>query len=212
MNDLFNQLPEYDPHPDLWARIEADLASDEQLARAVSNLPHYEPKADLWERIEERVPNFSPVLANESPTKIQAIPFTIIRPVRAGLAVAAVVILVGVWLFVRPEATESVRVEYAVETGRSASVDKVLANDTPSTADRRAEDFIRRQCAEQTLACQRSEVHELRNQLASLTAEQARIEQERQTFGDDPRLVRAQVQIENQRADVTKELITLLRS
>ncbi len=65
-----------------------------------------------------------------------------------------------------------------------------------------------------------SEVQEVSPGLASrrhqafpdLTAEQKRIEQERQTFGDDPRLVQAQVQIDNQRADVTKELITLLRS
>ena len=28
MNDLLSQLPEHDPRPDLWARIEADLDSD----------------------------------------------------------------------------------------------------------------------------------------------------------------------------------------
>jgi hypothetical protein len=62
------------------------------------------------------------------------------------------------------------------------------------------------------LACQRPEVHELRNQLTDLVIEQKRLDQERLTFGDDPALVRAQVKIENQRAEVTKELITLLRS
>ncbi|GAB3640274.1 hypothetical protein [Spirosoma arcticum] len=192
MNDLLNQLPEHDPRPDLWARIEADLTSDERLARAVGDLPTFEPKAHLWDDIPTDRRNT----------------FTVIRPLWAGLAAAAVVVLVGVWLFLRPGNDESVRVEYAVETGQSIpSPDGV-----PSTADQRAEEFIRQQCAQQTLACQRPEVHELRNQLTDLTAEQERIEQERQTFGDDPRLVRAQVQIENQRADVTKELITLLRS
>ena len=193
MNDLLNQLPEYDPRPDLWARIEADLLSDEQLARAINDLPTFEPKAHLWDD----------TLAADRQTT-----FTVTRSLWAGLTAAAVVVLVGVWLFLRPENDESVRVEYALEAAPSIPSPDGL----PSTADQRAEEFIRQQCAEQTLACQRPEVHELRNQLTDLTAEQKRIEQERQTFGDDPRLVRAQVQIENQRADVTKELIALLRS
>lgn len=203
MNDLRHQLPEHDPHPDLWTRIEADLNSEVILTRAISNLPTFEPKADLWDGI----PDFGPVLTSKSQTDVRGV-FTVVRSLWSGLAVAAVVVLVGIWLFLRPGNDESVRVEYAVETGQSMP----SLDDVPSTADQRAEAFIRQQCAEQTLACQRPEVHELRNQLTDLTAEQERIEQERQTFGDDPRLVRAQVQIENQRADVTKELITLLRS
>lgn len=191
MNELFNQLPEHDPHPDLWARIEADLDSDAILMRAIADLPTFEPKGIPADRRHI---------------------FMVIRPLWAGLAAAAVVVLVGVWLFVRPGTAETVRVEYATETNYSMAAPTDVLDDSPSTADQRAEAFIRQQCAGQTLACQRPEVHELRNQLADLTAEQERIEQERQTFGDDPRLVRAQVQIENQRADVTKELITLLRS
>ena len=217
MNDLLHQLPEHDPRLDLWARIEADLASEERLARAIGNLPMVEPKVDLWERIAERTPAFSPVPAEknraETATADRRGAFTIIRPLWAGPAAAAVVVLVGVWLFVRVETSETVRVEYAVETNRSTPVMTDAPPDgIPSAADQRAEAFIHQQCAEQQLACQRPEVHELRNQLADLTTEQERIGRERRTFGDDPRLVRAQVQIENQRADVTKELITLLRS
>ncbi len=81
-----------------------------------------------------------------------------------------------------------------------------------SDADERAEEFINRQCAEDRFVCQRPEVHELRNQLTELTEEQQRIEEQQQVFGDDPALIRAQVKVENQRAEVTKELITLLRS
>lgn len=211
MNDLLNQLPEHDPRPDLWARIEADLLSDERLARAVGELPTFEPKAGLW----DDAPEISPVLLRQSQTEAATANRrdAIIRPLWAGLAAAAVVVLVGVWLFLWVGDGESVRVEYAVETNRSMiTPDGAPFDNAPSTADQRAETFIRQQCDEQQLACQRPEVHELRNQLTNLTAEQERIEHERQTFGDDPRLVRAQVQIENQRADVTKELITLLRS
>ena len=118
MNDLLNQLPEYDPHPDLWARIDADLTSDERLARVVSELPQHEPKAGVWERIEERNLDFSPVLAEndqaDAATADRRSIFTVIRPLWAGLAAAAVIVLVGVWLFLSAGNAESVRVEYAV--------------------------------------------------------------------------------------------------
>lgn len=206
MTNSLPPLPEYGPRPDLWSRIEADLLADEQLSRRLPDLPIHEPKATLWEAIEEN-------LHSEAPTTI--------RPRWAiwtssltwsGFAAAAVVILIGGWLAWPAEPAEAVRVEYAVERTETfpARTDDHLL--TQSSADRRAEAFIARQCAEQQLACQRPEVHELRNQLASLTAEQQRIEREQQIFGNDPALVRAQVKIENQRAEVTKELITLLRS
>jgi hypothetical protein len=95
--------------------------------------------------------------------------------------------------------------EYAVETIRPT-----LASPTSVSSDDEA--FIARQCARQVRACQRPEVHELRNQLASLAMEEERIQQEQQTFGDDPALVRAQIKVANQRAEIAKELITLLRS
>lgn len=206
MNDLMPQLPEYDPYPDLWARIEADLQADEQLSRRLPDLPSYEPKASLWDAIEQDLNTHEP--ARVRPLWTQRIN----RPFWASIAAAAVVVLVGSWLSLRPEATDDVRIEYAVEQTDTVPGKEPLAPAGASSADRRAEEFIARQCAEQQLACQRPEVHELRNQLTSLTAEQQRIEREQQIFGSDPDLVRAQVKIENQRAEVTKELITLLRS
>jgi hypothetical protein len=205
MNDLFNKLPEYDPHPDLWTRIEADLASDEVLARAITELPQYEPKADLWDCTAD----FSLNDAGRRPTEVRTT--WIVRPLWAGLAAAAVVVLIGIWLFWQPATGSNERIEYAVEMSESWPTAPTLAEPSDE-ASRRAEAFIRRQCAEQTLACQRPEVHELRNQLTELTSEQHRLEAERQTVGDDPALVRAQVRVENQRAEVTKELIILLRS
>ena len=206
MNDSLPQLPEYDPHPDLWARIEADLLADEQLSRVTQTLPDYEPKADLWAAIERD-------LQADEPVKIRPLwswPNT--RSLWAGLAAAAVVVLVGSWLFFRPEATETVRMEYAVEQSETANPISLQPIDSQSSADVRAEEFIAQQCAEQNIVCQRPEVHELRNQLTNLTAEQQRLDREQQIFGDDPALVQARVKLENQRADVTKELITLLRS
>lgn len=206
MNYTLPPLPEFDPRPDLWARIEADLDADKQLSQVVRDLPTFAPKTDLWETIEQE-------LVQAAPAKIRPLwqqPQN--RQLWAGLAVAAMLVLVGSWLFLRPESTEKVRIEYAVEqSGASQKADTSTFPDE-SNADERAKEFINRQCAEDKFVCQRPEVHELRNQLTELTEERQRIEQQQQVFGDDPALIRAQVQVENQRAEVTKELITLLRS
>lgn len=206
MNDSLPQLPEFAPRPDLWARIEAGLNADEQLYRVAQDLPEFAPKASLWEAIEQELPGAVPAkirpLWQQPPT----------RQLWAGLAAAAMLVLVGTWLLLRPEADGNVRMEYAVEqTGAGQQADSG-AFPYESDADQRAEEFITRQCAEDKFVCQRPEVHELRNQLTSLTAEQHRIEKQQQIFGDDPALIRAQVKVENQRAEITKELITLLRS
>ena len=205
MNDSLPQLPEFNPRPDLWARIEADLNADEHLGRVVQNMPEFEPKAGLWESIEQQLP---PKETNVRPLWAQ--PQT--RQLWAGLAVAAMLVLVGSWLFLRTEAADDVRMEYAVEqSSMDHQTDFAVFSDS-SDADKRAEEFIARQCAEDKFVCQRPEIHELRNQLTSLTTEQQRIDEQQQLFGDDPALIRAQVKVENQRAEITKELITLLRS
>lgn len=204
MNDSLPQLPDYDPHPDLWARIEADLGHNEKSATeslrdVVKELPIYEPKADLWVAIESEL---DPIRVRPLCDKPR------IRWIWAGIAAAAVVVLIGNWLFPRPKAIETIRIEYAVEQAGKPNV----TSDYQSPADKRAEEFIIRQCADQQLVCQRPDVHELRNQLTELTTAQQRISRERQVFGDDPMLIRAQVKIRNQRAEVMKELITILRS
>ena len=204
MNDSLSQLPEYDPHPDLWVRIEADLARNaestiEPFSRVGHELPMYEPKTDLWLSIEKQLdtPTIRPIWNQPQ-----------IRWQWAGLVAAAAIFIVGAWLYLSPKSTEEIRIEYAVEQTDT----QTPVAPAKSSEDKRAEEFIARQCAEQQRVCQRPEVHELCNQLVELSTEQQRIERERQTFGDDPVLVRAQVKIENQRAEIMKELITILRS
>ncbi|WP_420151385.1 hypothetical protein [Spirosoma sp.] len=206
MNDALPPLPEYEPRADLWARIEADLlrsaeAPEKPLNRAVQSLPTHEPKADLWIAIERQLDK------------------TVVRPLWSSssqhwlgtsVAAAAVVVLVGIWWYLlRPADAETVRIEYATESVTTSESDKLTKT---ATVDKVDEAFIARQCAEQKRVCQRPEVHELRNQLVELATEKQRIEQERQVFGDDPDLLRAQVKVENQRAEIVKELITILRS
>ncbi len=196
-------LPQHDPAPDLWNRIEADLDADALIDSRLPGLPVREPGADLWDRIDSDL----------SETKVIPIGRGNIRQLGATrwMAVAAAILVVmgGWWLWPdnQTQTGERVRVAYSVEIAPN-----LPAEPLESAADSRAEDFITRQCAEEQLACQKPEIHELRNQLVELKQEQQRIGQEIALFGADPALVRAQVKVENQRAEVTKEIITLLRS
>ena len=223
MNDLLSRLPQYEPRPDLWSRIEADLGTDERLAQITNELPDFEPDDRLWSIIDaalsvaEQIPDESRVLAHPA---IQSTPVRRLgqpRPSGAGYTwpvwgvAAACLILLGTWLFRYVAALPAERIEYAVEQqpeGLPTEPETIIS----SPADQRAEAFIEQQCREEALACQRPEVRELRAQLGELSAEQERLLTEQQRFSDDPALIRAQVQLENQRAEVTKELITLLRS
>lgn len=216
MSDLLDKLPEYEPRADLWDRIEADLETDERLTHLVGDLPAFEPEATLWDQIESRLeaseqsPDESRVLVHPATqSRSSSRQLTWGRWLSAGAA-AACLIPIGTYLFRHLTTLPSERIEYAVEQ----QADWTPATPSPevSAADGRAEAFIEQQCAEVALACQRPEVRELRAQLGELTQEEQRLTAERQRFGDDPALVRAQVKLENQRADITKELITLLRS
>ncbi|WP_375443919.1 hypothetical protein [uncultured Fibrella sp.] len=226
MNDLLTRLPEYEPRPDLWNRIEADLDTDERLVQVINELPDFEPENDLWDRIDAALDQPNPtlqeprLLLHPATESARQVPFGrqtgqvhIAPRWRAWLATgvsAACLVLLGTWLFRYMTALPTERIEYAVEQAEPVPTDVALPEQ--STADQRAEEFIARQCEESALACQKPEVRELRAQLGELTSEQQRLAAERRTFGDDPALVMAQVKLENQRAEVTKELITLLRS
>lgn len=220
MNDLLSRLPEYEPRPDLWNRIEADLETDEQLAQTIGELPDFEPEIDLWARIDNALSVTEQTRAESRVLPHPAAQSTFIHRLGQQLGqvrwpavgvAAACLVLLGTWLYRYVASQPAERIEYAVEQQTDWKSTETEAM-TGNAADQRAEEFIARQCEEAALACQRPEVRELRAQLGELSTEQQRLTDERQRFGDDPALVRAQVKLENQRADVTKELITLLRS
>lgn len=199
-------LPEHEPDPNLWSRIEARLQADAPLDRAIGQLPEHEPDANLWDRIE----------ADLNEPKRVLIVRGVVRSLGAGRwlagAVAAMLVLVGGWLFLTNSGTdagERVTVAYSIETQPKPTVP---TSGTPAVSTKQAEAFINQRCAEERLVCQKPEVHELRSQLVELKQEQARLGKEIALFGDDPALVQAQAKLENQRAEVIRELVTLLRS
>jgi hypothetical protein len=169
------------------------------------HLPQHEPDPNLWSRIE----------ANLSDTPV--IPIGKSKPRRlstwrwAAVAAGIGLVLVGYWSVRQgqSDSTERVTVAYSVEKSIASTPP---AMNVHAEANRRTEAFIARQCLEQKPVCQKPEVHELRNQLVELKQEQTRIRKEMALFGADPALTAAQQRLENQRADVMKELVQLLQS
>lgn len=187
-------LPEHEPRPDLWDRIDADLRADATIDRALDDLPVFEPEASSWEQLAGRL---------EKP---------VVRPLQirsfwmAAASIAAV--LVGIWVVLQPASDEKITIAYATETVETELV--TTPEPGASAVDKKVETFINEQCAQQTVVCQKPEVKELKQQLNELSNRKEAVEQELLVFGNDPALVQAQIKIENERAEVTKELVRIL--
>ena len=193
--EAIQHLPEYEPRPDLWDHVEANLRADATMDRALADLPVFEPQAEAWEQIAGRL---------EKP---------VVRPLwltsfRWAVAAAIAVLVVGLWAVFEPASDEKVTITYATET-----VENELASNSEllkSSADQKVEIFINEQCEQQIVVCQKPEVKELKQQLSKLSSRKEAVEQELKLFGNDPVLVQAQIKIENERAEVTKQLVRIL--
>lgn len=202
--DIFLQkLPQHDPKVDLWSRIDAALTAEERLDQSLTRLPEHEPRATMWDGVAVQL-EAEPV--NE--TVVRPMPGST-RPVfgrRMAWAVAAsVALLMGGYWFYKP--AETVTVAYSTEMAPANVPEPVPDN----TADEHLEAFINQACEQQVVACKKPEVQDLRQQLADLDSRKTQIDKQLTVFGDDPDLVKAQIRIENERADVTKELVRILR-
>lgn len=214
LDTALRQLPQHDPAPNLWARLAAELTADETLDRALTTLPAFEPKADLWDALESKLS----VEPTELTPHSQPTPFTVSRHTGFGQrsvrwAAAASVLLSllgGYWLYQRTLPAETVTVAYSVETTDAPPPAALSEPASDQQADQDLEVFINQACEQRALACKKPEVQDLRQQLADLDQRKAQIDGQLRVFGEDPDLVKAQVRIENERADVAKELVKIL--
>lgn len=193
--DLNEILPEFEPKANLWSKIEQTLDFDDLLEAKTKDLPEFEPSVE-WNSILEGI-------SVEKKPKIVKFP----NFIRWGIAASITLILGFVWLS-NKKSDEGV-ISYSVEKQVEIQSD-LQAN--VSTSEGEAEEFINQQCEEVEVVCMKPEVKELRAELAELNLNQRDLETQIEQFGNDPALVQAQIKIENQKAQVTKELINILRS
>lgn len=193
--DLNEILPEFEPKANLWSKIEQTLDFDDLLEAKIKDLPEFEPSVE-WNRVLEEI-------------SVEKKPKTVKFPslIRWGFAASVLLALGFVWLF-NKKSDEGV-ISYSVEKQVEIKSD-LQAN--VSTSESEAEEFINQQCEEVEVVCMKPEVKELRAELAELNLNQRDLETQMKQFGNDPALVQAQIKIENQKAQITKELINILRS
>ncbi|MCX6230245.1 MAG: T9SS type A sorting domain-containing protein [Bacteroidetes bacterium] len=53
-DNIWSKLPEFDPSPDLWNRIDLDL-DFESVSENINHLPEFAPKTNLWESISRKL-------------------------------------------------------------------------------------------------------------------------------------------------------------
>jgi hypothetical protein len=193
--DLNEILPEFEPKANLWSKIEQTLDFDDLLEAKIKDLPEFEPSVE-WNSILEEIS------VKKKPKIVKFLSF-----IRWGIAASVTLVLGFVWFFSQ-KSGEGV-ISYSVEKQVEIKSD-LQAN--VSNSEGEAEEFINQQCEEVEVVCMKPEVKELRAELVELNLNQRDLETQIEQFGNDPALVQAQIKIENQKAQVTKELINILRS
>lgn len=193
--DLNEILPEFEPKANLWSKIEETLDFDDLLEAKVKDLPEFEPSVE-WNKVLDEI-------SDGKKPKIVKLPSFI----RWGIA-ASVTLVFGLAWFFYQKSDEGV-ISYSVEKQVEQKTEIQASTDQ---AENEAEEFINQQCEEVEVVCMKPEVKELRAELAELNLNQRDLETQIEQFGNDPALVQAQIKIENQKAQITKELIHILRS
>lgn len=194
--DLNEILPEFEPKANLWSKIEQILDFDDLLEAKVKELPEFEPSVE-WSSVLEGI-------SEEKKPKIVKLPSFI----RWGIAASVTLVFGFVWFFYQ-KSDEGV-ISYSVE--KQVEQKTEIQETSIAQAESEAEEFISQQCEEVEVVCMKPEVKELRAELAELNLNQRDLETQIEQFGNDPALVQAQIKIENQKAQITKELIHILRS
>ncbi|WP_266363028.1 hypothetical protein [Tellurirhabdus rosea] len=209
LHDALDQLPDFDPRPDLWNRIAGELDAEATIDRAMLQLPEFEPAAEAWEALESRLANvqmppFGEMTASDGQSTEKIRPLWNRVPKRASILAAATVAgLLGGWLYLTLEPPETVTVTYSIEVAKP-----VQPKSAAPPID--ARQLIAERCQEVKTVCEKPEVKELRTELADLDNRQAQLKEQLAVFGNDPQLVEAQARLQSQREEVTKELVELL--
>lgn len=188
-------LPEFEPKADLWSKIEQTLDFDDLLESQIKDLPEFEPSVE-WNRVLEEI-------SVEKKPKMVKFP----KFISWSMAASITLVMGFVWFF-NQKSDEGV-ISYSVEKQVEIKSDLQAS---VGNSEGEAEEFINQQCEEVEVVCMKPEVKELRAELAELNLNQRDLETQIEQFGNDPALVQAQIKIENQKAQITKELINILRS
>jgi len=208
-------LPAHEPDEATWARIEAQLAADADLARTIPTLPLHEPGKELWDSVVAWLD--APAMVAE-PTSLPAVAPVVVRrlwparAVRRALAVAAsLLLLVGGWWQLHPRAAGPVVAQQSLTFSEEEAA-LPLPAPAPDLLEQQGRLFIEAHCSSQPTVCQSGEFRTLHTQLQELETQEIRLRQDARRFGTSPELLREQARLITLKASVTRELVQLLIS
>lgn len=197
LDNQLRQLPEIDPPNTLWKDIERQLDFQDRISDKIAELPEVSPEDNIWAKIEESL------LTNNKPAAKHIRLKTVIG---YSASIAASIILFIVFLKPSNE-NQSVKLSYSIEPEQTIFNTFI---DADSESD--ALEFINYTCSLQLQICETEEFKGLKTQLDDLTIEFENINQQLASNEDNPYLMKAQIQVENMRADITKRLIKIITS
>ncbi len=193
------QLPQYDPPATLWAGIAEVLEEDEgeeRLQEALRHLPAYTPPTGVWQSIEKGLEEETAVITPALSRR---------RAWRAAAAVALLCAATLIWWQENRQAPPVVTIEQSLE---------VLPDDPATAADWNADEAAFHQVLNQVsthpLLRETPELQTLQAELEELNGAKEEIEYMMQRYGRDAVLVRQIGEIERERSEVLKQLVTMI--
>ena len=194
LQNKLEQLPEVDPPAALWKQIEGQLDFQDKLNYEMVQLPEIDPSVEIWSKIEH-------ALDGNTAPKSKVIQLRTYFAYASSIAAAIILIV----LFGIPSNRTKVEMTYSVEPEQLSFTDQFKTD-----SETNALAFINYTCSLQLDICETEEFKGLKNQLDDLTIEIEQINEQLAIAEDNPYLMKAQIQVENMRADITKRLITII--
>lgn len=192
-----DHIPEVEPPNSLWVEMEERLDFEEQLKMTLPDLPLAEVGRDLWEKLDEN-------LDKKNIRKTKVISIRKVIAYSSSIAAALILIIVAYW-----------GISFAPEEVISYSDEEEIVQEAmflPSLKDDEALQFINYTCSLQMDICETDEFKKLKEQMDELTIEMDDLSQQLAQNDNNPYLIKAQVKVENMRADITKRLIVIITS
>ena len=195
LQNAIDHLPEIDPEPYLWNKIESLLDFDERISTTIPSLPSYEPEESLWENILIKL--------GSGNRKI----ISLNNVAKFALATAAAfLILICARQLLLPRHKE-IYISYSIDH-------KALANSLPGVAktEQDSENYVRLSCSREPGRCESPEISSLKYELENLNRQYIILNAEAEHYGNDENIMKAYSKIETTKSRILKELISKLKS
>ena len=195
LQNAIDYLPEIDPEPYFWNKIESFLDFGERISKTIPSLPSYEPGKSLWNNILIKLESRNRKIISLN------------KVAKYTLATAAAfLILICTWQLLLPRHKE-VYISYSIEH-------KILTDSLPGPAktEQDSENYIRLSCSREPDRCESPEISSLKYELENLNRQYIILNAEAEHYGNDENIMKAYAKIEVTKSRVLRELISKLKS